>query len=191
VSVPTTADINEVQPKALVERPEIDPVTLAIVPWDDPVFARRGHDPRDHYVERFWLPILGPSTTWLLRRFARGFDEMPGGFRVDLADTSRALGLGEGTGRHSMISRSVDRACQFGMAQRHGIDRVAVRTHMPPLSQRQLKRLPLALQHAHERLAEQERERRTDLRIVEAPPAAPTALRRPIPPPPPTSPTAA
>jgi hypothetical protein len=184
VSVPTTADINEVRPKALVERPEVDPVTLAIVPWDDPVFALRGHDPRDHYVERFWLPILGPSTTWLLRRFARGFDEMPGGFRVDLADTSRALGLGEGTGRHSMISRSVDRACQFGMAQRHGIDRVAVRTHMPPLSQRQLKRLPLALQHAHERLADQERERRTDLRIVEAPPAAPPAHRRPIPPPP-------
>ena len=63
MSVHTTADINEVRPKAVVERPEVEPVTLAIVPWDDPVFALRGHDPRDHYVERFWLPILGPSST--------------------------------------------------------------------------------------------------------------------------------
>ena len=187
MSVHTTADINEVRPKAVVERPEVEPVTLAIVPWDDPVFALRGHDPRDHYVERFWLPILGPSTTWLLRRFARGFEEKPGGFRIDLADTSRALGLGEGTGRHSMISRSVDRACQFGMAQRHGVDRVAVRTHLPPLSQRQLKRLPLALQHAHQRIIDEEREHRTDLRVVDAAPPAPTALRPPIPPPPPSA----
>jgi hypothetical protein len=175
VIVPTTAELAEVRPKAVVEDPVPDPVTLAIVPWDDPVFAMRGHDPRDAYVERFWLPILGPSTTWLLRRFARGFDEMPGGFRIDLADTSRALGLGEGTGRHSMISRSVDRACQFGMAQRHGVDRLAVRTHIPPLSQRQLKRLPLALQHAHERIMEAERERRTDLRVVDAAPPRPPA----------------
>jgi hypothetical protein len=183
---PTTTDL-ETAPKAeVVDPPEVDPITLAIVPWDDPVFAIRGHDPRHEYVERYWLPILGPSTTWLLRRFARGFDEVPGGFRINLADTSRALGLGEGTGKHSMISRSLDRACQFGLAQRHGLDRVAVRRHMPPLSARQLKRLPLALQQSHERLMTEQRERRTDLRVVDAvPPAPPRA--RPIPPPPPAA----
>jgi hypothetical protein len=183
-----TAEALETTAKAMVvDPPVVEPVTLAIVPWDDPVFALRGHDPRSEYVERYWLPILGPSTTWLLRRFARGFEEMPGGFRINLADTSRALGLGEGTGKHSMISRSVDRACQFGMAQRHGVDRVAVRIHLPPLSQRQLKRLPLALQHAHQRIIDEEREHRTDLRVVDSAPPAPTTPRRVPPPPPPAA----
>ena len=154
-----------------------DPVTLAVVSWDDPVLERRGHDPRSEYVERFWLPILGPSTTWLLRRFARGFEEFPGGFRIDLADTSRALGLGEGTGRNSMITRSVERACQFGMSQRHGLDRLSVRTHLPPLTQRQLSRLPLALQHAHDRRVAEEQRERVDLRVTSLPPRPPDRLR--------------
>ncbi|HKY16973.1 MAG TPA: hypothetical protein VJM33_18750, partial [Microthrixaceae bacterium] len=66
--------------------------------------------------------------------------------------------LGEGTGRNSMISRSIDRACQFGLAQRHGVDRLSVRTHLPPLTQRQLTRLPLAVRNAHQRWVDEHRE---------------------------------
>lgn len=174
--IPTTAIETATPPRPTghaAPSPVPDPVTLAIVPWDDPVLEARGHDPRSEYVERFWLPILGPSTTWLLRRFARGFEEVPGGFRIDLADTSRALGLGEGTGRNSMITRSVERACQFGMAQRHGIDRLSVRTHLPPLTQRQVGRLPLALQMAHQRRIDEEQAHRVDLRSISSPPPAP------------------
>ena len=36
---------------------------LQIRPWPDPVIDTVGHDPRSHYVEEFWLGILGPSTT--------------------------------------------------------------------------------------------------------------------------------
>jgi hypothetical protein len=35
--------------------------TLRIVPWRDEVIDELGHDPRSHYVETFWLPVLGPS----------------------------------------------------------------------------------------------------------------------------------
>ena len=44
--------------------------TLALRPWVDELIDTLGFDPRSSYVERFWLPILGPSTTWLLRRVA-------------------------------------------------------------------------------------------------------------------------
>ncbi len=178
--IPTTAPADAASPRPSTHElptPLPDPITLAVVSWDDPVLEQRGHDPRSDYVERFWLPILGPSTTWLLRRFARGFEEFPGGFRVDLADTSRALGLGEGTGRNSMITRSVERACQFGMTQRHGLDRLSVRTHLPPLTQRQLGRLPLALQQSHERLVAEQQRHRVDLRVTSLPPRPPE--RRP------------
>ena len=50
--------------------PELPPLTLPIVPWVDPVIDSLGFDPRSTYVETFWLGILGPSTTLLLRRIA-------------------------------------------------------------------------------------------------------------------------
>jgi hypothetical protein len=123
---------------------------LEVVSWSDPFLAQHGYDPRSAYVERFWLGVLGPSAVWLLRRFARGLEEHPEGFRINLADTARALGLGEGTSRNSMVVRTVDRICQFGVAQLHGRDRIAVRSHVAPLNARQLKRLPIAVQRAHD-----------------------------------------
>jgi len=127
------------------------PSLLEIVPWSDPSFELHGHDPRSAYVERFWLGLLGPSTTWMLRRFARGLDECPSGFRVDLVETGRALGLGESMARSSTTHRSVLRACQFGAAYRMSVNRLAVRTHLPTLTRRQLSRLPEPLQRSHER----------------------------------------
>ena len=74
---------------------DTSPVTvLPIRPWPDPVIDALGHDPRSTYVEPFWLGILGPRTTWLLRRLAAGLDASPAGFDLDLADTAAALGLG-------------------------------------------------------------------------------------------------
>ena len=60
--------------------------TLAVRPWPDPVIDALGHDPRSAYVEHFWLGILGPSTTWLLRRLAAGFETSPSGFDLQLAE---------------------------------------------------------------------------------------------------------
>ena len=62
--------------------------TLRVVPWPDPIIDQLGFDPRSSYVETYWLGTLGPSTTWLLRRIAHGFDARadrvrarPGGVR--------------------------------------------------------------------------------------------------------------
>jgi hypothetical protein len=124
--------------------------TLAIRPWPDPVIDQLGHDPRSAYVERFWLGILGPSTTWLLRRVAAGLEAEPAGFDLDLGETARALGLG-GEGRHSPFVRALARCCQFELALPGDDGVLAVRRKLPPLSRRQLQRLPEALQEDHRR----------------------------------------
>jgi hypothetical protein len=81
--------------------------TLIVQPWPDTVVDPTGHDPRSPYVEQFWLAILGPSTTWLLRYFAAMFDRWPDGFEINLDDTARSIGLVNQTGRGSPFARAL------------------------------------------------------------------------------------
>jgi hypothetical protein len=127
--------------------------TLTVRPWVDEVIDQLGFDPRSPYVEQFWLGILGPSTTWLLRRIAAGFDHEPEGFELPLAETARSLGLGDRGGRHSPFLRSVNRTIQFGMATTAGTGPLLVRRRVPPLARRQIDRLSPDLQESHERWA--------------------------------------
>lgn len=123
---------------------------IMVVPWVDDVIDKVGFDPRSPYVERFWLSIIGPSTTWLLRRLAAGFDASPDGFDLPLGETARALGLGDRGGRHSTLLRTVNRMIQFELAKVVGPDQVSVRRRLPPLSRRHTVRLSPALQEAHD-----------------------------------------
>jgi hypothetical protein len=123
---------------------------LPVRPWADPLIDTLGFDPRSAYVEQFWLSVLGPSTTWLLRRVAAGFDRAPDGFELPLADTAREIGLGDKCGRHSPFVRAIARCCQFEMARPAGRG-IEVRRKLPPLTRRQVLRLPDGLRLAHER----------------------------------------
>lgn len=130
--------------------PDLPPDRLRIRPWPDAVIDAVGHDPRSAYVERFWLGVLGPSTTWLLRRVATGLESDPAGFDLPLADTARSLGLG-GDGRHSPFVRALSRCCQFELAAPEDEGVLAVRRKLPPLTRRQLARLPESVQDEHQR----------------------------------------
>ena len=141
--------------------------TLRIQPWPDEVIDALGHDPRSHYVETYWLGILGPSTTWLLRRLVAGLDASPEGFDLPLAETARSLGLGDKGGRHSPFMRALTRLVQFDLAQAQG-PVLAVRRKVPPLNRRQVARLPASLQEQHHQMVE------ADLRT----PAAEQSRRR-------------
>ena len=125
------------------------PERLTVKPWWDSRLALVGVRPDDPYVERFWLAIVGPSTVVLLRRFTRGLDEHPEGFRVGLLETSLAMGLGRGTGRNAPISRTLARAETFGLMRRTGEHGLQVRTHLPVLSARQVRQLPPVLRRVH------------------------------------------
>lgn len=135
---------------------ESDVVTVR--PWEADSPSRIGFDPRSPYVERFWLGIIGPSTAWLLRRMAAGFDASPDGFEMSLSETARALGLGDRGGRNSAFFRTVNRVVQFELARVPAPGELEVLRRLPALSPRQAMRLSPPLQEAHERwLADQAR----------------------------------
>jgi hypothetical protein len=131
--------------------------SVVVRAWWDPDLTGVGHDPRGEYAERFWLGIIGPSTLLLLRRFARGLEQHPGGFRVGLTETARALGLGHGTARNSPVVRTIDRARTFGLARTLPNDDLAVRTLLPPLSRRHVARLPEPVRRSHDAWVHQHR----------------------------------
>ncbi len=122
--------------------------TLIVLPWHDPIVEAVGYDARSPYVELFWLGILGPTATWVLRRLVTGLDAYPDGYELDLAETANALGLSLTAGTHSPFGRAMNRCVMFGMMH-HVPDGVAVRRQLPPLSMRHLRKLPPHLQVAH------------------------------------------
>lgn len=132
---------------------------LLVVPWIDHVADSIGLDPRSSYVERFWLPILGPTSVWLLRRFAVEFDTQPDGFSIDVVDCARSIGVGSRGGRNGPFHRSIERCIRYGIIhpQDHGI--VAARTRLPPLERGLVRQLPRRLQNAHDRWRNEQRQR--------------------------------
>jgi len=138
-------------------RPAAEPVAdyrLQVVGWPDHVIDVRGHDPRSWYVEHFWLPVLGPTCIWLLRRVAFELDLVENGFTTSRDDMARSLGLSGRQGRHSPFSRALSRCVAFEVARWQGKDVLAVRRKLPPLPGRHLLRLTPKLQRAHDAWSE-------------------------------------
>ena len=123
---------------------------LRVEPWSDPTIDSEGVDPRSSYAEWFWLPVLGPSTVWFLRRMVERLDREPHGFDLDLAETARALGVGMRGGRNSPMVRAIDRSCRFGAARRHDDRSLEVRRRLPRLGPTHLDRLPPSLRARHD-----------------------------------------
>jgi hypothetical protein len=123
--------------------------TIVVVPWYDDVVDPIGHDPRSRYVEMFWLNVLGPTATWILRRMVTGLDEYPGGYELDLEQTASALGLTFTPGAANPFARSLNRCVLFGAAQPIA-GGLAVRRRLPPVANRHLQRMPPYLRAAHE-----------------------------------------
>jgi hypothetical protein len=138
--------------------PRFPEATIRVSAWPDPVLDKLGHDPRSGYVERFWLPVLGPSCLLLVRRLAADLERADSGFEIDTAQLAQELGIGMKGGRHGPLWRAVERACRFGGAHRNG-DRLAIRRRLPPLTLRQVERLPASLRAEHERWSQARLER--------------------------------
>ena len=105
------------------------------------------------YVEMLWLPVIGPSSTWLLRRLGSWALAFPDGVSVVLPELSESLGLGWTAGVHSSLQRSMRRLVMFGLARWSG-ESFDVAAVVPPVSNRQLERLSPGLVRAHDRMIE-------------------------------------
>lgn len=130
--------------------------TLTVLPWPDQVIDALGHHPCSPYVEQFWLGVLGPSTTFLLRHLVTTLEASPEGFDLPMAVTARRLGLGDKGGRHGPFMRSLARLVQFELAELEDEETLLVRRRVPPLTRRQVTRLPELLQAAHVRWQEEQ-----------------------------------
>lgn len=128
---------------------QLIPSQATIRPWADPLVDARGHDPRSAYVERFWLSVIGPTATWIMRRFADEFDREPDGFTLDLAHAATSMGLSFSKGHNSPFGKALHRCVMFGLAQPMS-DGFAVRRMFPTVAQRHLKRLPDDFQATHD-----------------------------------------
>lgn len=124
------------------------PPTLVIRPWVDPVVDTIGHDARSVYAEVFYLPVIGPTSLWLIRRLVSGLEHYPDGYELDLGETARALGLGFTSGRSGPFVKALDRCGLFGLT-RPAADGLAVRRRLAPLPRRHVERMPAHLREAH------------------------------------------
>lgn len=124
--------------------------SIRIVPWPDPVLDDLGHDPRSAYAERFWLPIIGPSTYLLLRRLAAELEGHPEGFDLGLLDGAKALGLGTRGGRNAPFVRAIARSIQFKICRYDDRGTLTVRRRLAPLTRPQVSRLSPVLIDEHD-----------------------------------------
>ena len=125
---------------------EADPLPVAL--FDDPIVEALGYEPESDYVETYWLPVIGPTALWALRRLTRWLEAAPEGYPLAFAPFARELGLGDGVGRSSPVVRSLARLVSFGLADING-GQLMVRRKLPPLARRHVERLPghLAAEH--------------------------------------------
>jgi len=99
----------------------------------------------------FWLAIVGPSAVVAARFLVDGLEHSPSGYDVDLVALGQALGLPGRGGSQSKIARTLDRLVAFGLASFHATSPPLYRVRLawPPLTQRQLARLPAFLAELH------------------------------------------
>ena len=98
--------------------PEPAATTLTLSLWanddDGPKFAAR-----HTYVERWWLPHLGPTSLLLLRHLALRVDAR-GTYTTEVEDLAQMLGVSTRTGTETVLARSFDRLCRFRVARETG-----------------------------------------------------------------------
>jgi hypothetical protein len=111
-------------------------------PWPDPAVDPFGQDPNDHWSRLGWLPIIGPSS-WLVWGTVAAQLRREPQVTWALRDLASAHGLHSTTARTGPMRRTVARLCQFRLFADAADDRYLVRMTAPPLSRRNLERLPV------------------------------------------------
>ena len=132
------------------------PPVLWLLPLTDLAPGRLGFDVRSEYVETLWLPVLGPSATWLVRRLGTLAAAFPQGTWVDSLELGVSMGLGEGRG---LLTRGLRRLVMFSVAECDNGDVLRVRCQLRPVGARSLERLSSVLVAEHHRLVSQLRSR--------------------------------
>jgi hypothetical protein len=139
---------SEREPRAVAAS---NPRPVTFVPWPKD-WDGLGFSARSDYVERCWTSVLGPTAVLALRAINQEIDTAGGAVRIDLEDLGRSLGIGAGTGKNGIGSRTLARLEQFRIAVALPDGSMAIRTELPPLRDNQLRRAGSTVQRSHEQL---------------------------------------
>jgi hypothetical protein len=124
---------------------------LVVLVESDKWISIHGHPVDSEYVEWFWLPVLGPSAIWMLRRMVLESERI-GRQVLDLShsDMSAAIGIQTGPdGPPRSWFRVLGRLERFRVTTELDGGVVRFPTHLPDLSTHQRERLPDLLRARH------------------------------------------
>jgi len=124
--------------------------TLTLLPHHSPHVERLGFELRSEYVERCHLPLLGPSGTAVLRLAPLLWRDVEP-ITLPTSDLARMVGTKHNGGRHSPLSHTLDRPVRLGYAEWLGEGELGIYGTVPPLSRKQLEKVPddVAQLHHH------------------------------------------
>ena len=125
---------------------DLDLITFE--PWADPVVDHHECHPEGTYSRLAWLPIIGPSSWLMWGTLASQLRREPE-VSWDITALAEAHGLQRGTGRNGMVCRTLTRLTQFRILSPLNEFRHLVRLSAPPVSRRQLERLPIFVAELH------------------------------------------
>ena len=131
---------------ATIAAPDIArPAVLRIAPLIDPIIETLGHDPRSRHIERYWLPVVGPTVLVLARLLAAELDDNPTGCDLDIPTLAARLGIATPNPAMPRLHAAMRRARHFGFLAWGAPDLILVRRALPPLPLRHHRRLPADL----------------------------------------------
>lgn len=100
------------------------------------------HPVRGTYVERYWLPLMGPTAYCFLRRAVL----MPTDWSIDVGVLAATLGILPGSGgRGSKLVGTLARLIRWNHLYIGDDHVIRVHTRLPSLSRTQIRRLPAIL----------------------------------------------
>ncbi len=117
---------------------------------------------RSFYLERFWLGILGPSSTWLLRMILMELEQSDNFKLMSAEELCLRMGLSANTSWNSPFSRSLRRLLDFKLAKQFGLGHIAICQYVPPLSCRQIKSLTAESLNIHRQFIYQFKHKEAD-----------------------------
>lgn len=131
----------------------LDPVVTCR--WWDPIVEAAGWPVSHPYVERFWLPILGPSSLVMLRRLDQDLRDAQRPVTYQATDLAAELGMPGRADRGGgpPLARTLARLARYGALRPHD-GAIAVRACLAPLTAHQLQRLTAPARRAHDLMVE-------------------------------------
>jgi hypothetical protein len=122
---------------------------LTFEPWADPTVDHTDCHPEGTYSRLAWLPIIGPSSWLMWGTLAAQLRREPQ-VTWELTALAEAHGLQRGAGQHGMVRRTLTRLAQFRLLAPIDEAHHLVRLTAPPVSRRQLERLPQFVAELHQ-----------------------------------------